>query len=86
MFRKAWNGVFGVIADTAETTRDGIDNVNHYVRENTKANKKLITANAQMRMTKGLREHQEELNADPSLKALYEELTADWDGPIVQED
>lgn len=83
--RNAWNATFNAVARTAntvsstmESAEKALENVNHYVEDHTKANKLLITEAAKMRATKGMRAHTEELNADPELQAIYDQISENW--------
>lgn len=79
---KAFKSVFGLVADTADVARLTVDNANHYVREHTKANKKIITSNAQMRLAQAIHEHNTNLESDTKLKTIYENVAKDWNDDV----
>lgn len=81
MFRSISNAVsrtFDVIAATAESAEKSLDNINHYVAENTKANNKITTTNAQRRVATCYQELEVDLKADDDLKRHFEKVQNEW--------
>lgn len=81
MFRSISNAISrtaDVVAATATSAEKALDNVNHYVTENTKANNMITTTNAQRRVAKCYQELEEDLNADENLKSHFEKVQSEW--------
>ncbi|ANJ20743.1 hypothetical protein HYO99_gp09 [Roseobacter phage RD-1410W1-01] len=70
--------VFDTVTSTATAAEKVLGDANHYVTENSKANRLTITNNAKMRATKSLAAHRKELNEDEELSQLFDEISAEW--------
>lgn len=81
MYQSLSNAVvstFDTITSTAQAAEKVLGDANHYVTENSKANRLTITNNAKMRATKSLAAHRKELEADEDLSDLFDEISAEW--------
>lgn len=66
------------VGSTAESAEKALGDVNHYVEENSKANRKTITYNAKTRAAKAHMAIQKQLDEDEKFSAAWEEIEKDW--------
>ena len=70
--------VLNLIGSTATTAEQSLNSINHYVSEHSKANMRITTDSAMMRVARHKRDLKEELDEDEDLLALYAEVATDW--------
>ena len=81
MYQSLSNAVCRVLDSTADTmasAEKAIGDLNHYVEENSKTNRKQITNNAMTRAAENHLAIQNKLDADEKFAAAFRAIEADW--------
>ena len=78
-FRNAVAKSFDAIAETADSATKALHSANHFIGEHSKANDRIVTRSAQMRVAKFNDEHEAELDEDEDLRVEFDKVVKDWD-------